>query len=107
MDLPTIPSFTERFAREAKTLAKLTHPNIVTVFDSGQSGDANYLVMEYIEGVNLRDAIVSNTIDPGRALAIVQQICDALQHAHDAGVIHRDIKPENILVDRNGLVKIR
>ena len=100
------PSFTERFAREAKTLAKLTHPNIVTVFDSGQSGDANYLVMEYVEGVNLRDAIVSKTIDPARALAIVQQICDALQHAHDAGVIHRDIKPENILIDRNGLVKI-
>ena len=100
------PSFTERFAREAKTLAKLTHPNIVTVFDSGQTGDANYLVMEYIEGVNLRDAIVSNTIDPARSLAIVQQICDALQHAHNAGVVHRDIKPENILIDRNGLVKI-
>ena len=100
------PSFTERFAREAKTLARLTHPNIVTVFDSGQTGDANYLVMEYIEGVNLRDAIVSNTIDPARSLAIVQQICDALQHAHDAGVVHRDIKPENILIDRNGLVKI-
>ena len=100
------PSFTERFAREAKTLAKLTHPNIVTVFDSGQTGDANYLVMEYVEGVNLRDAIVSKTIDPARALAMVQQICDALQHAHDAGVIHRDIKPENILIDRNGLVKI-
>ncbi len=100
------PSFTERFAREAKTLAKLTHPNIVTVFDSGQTGDASYLVMEYIDGVNLRDAIVSRTIDPARALAIVQQICDALQHAHDAGVIHRDIKPENILIDRHGLVKI-
>ena len=100
------PSFTERFAREAKTLAKLTHPNIVTVFDSGQCGDGSYLVMEYVEGVNLRDAILSKTIDPARALAIVQQICDALQHAHDAGVIHRDIKPENILIDRNGLVKI-
>lgn len=100
------PSFTERFAREAKTLAQLTHPNIVTVFDSGQVDDTNYLVMEYIDGVNLRDAIASRTIDPARALAIVQQICDALQHAHDVGVIHRDIKPENILIDRCGLVKI-
>jgi serine/threonine protein kinase len=100
------PSFTERFAREAKTLAKLTHPNIVTVFDSGQAGDASYLVMEYVDGVNLRDAIAAHEIDPSRALAIVQQVCDALQHAHDTGVIHRDIKPENILIDRNGHVKI-
>ena len=100
------PSFTERFAREAKTLAKLTHPNIVTVFDSGQAGDASYLVMEFVDGVNLRDAIAAHEIDASRALAIVQQICDALQHAHDANVIHRDIKPENILIDRNGHVKI-
>ncbi len=100
------PSFTERFTREAKTLAKLSHPNIVTVFDFGQSNSMSYLVMEYIDGVNLRDAIQLGRIRPDRALEIVQQICGALQYAHDAGIIHRDIKPENILIDRRGHVKI-
>lgn len=100
------PTFAERFIREAKTLAKLSHPNIVTVFDYGQTDNLNYLLMEYVDGVNLRDAIQSGKLTPKEALAIVPQICDALQYAHDAGVIHRDIKPENILLDQQGHVKI-
>ena len=100
------PAFAERFAREARALARLNHPNIVTVHDFGQSGDLYYLVMEYIDGVNLRHAQSSSRLSPEEALAIVPQICDALQYAHDQGIVHRDIKPENVLLDRAGRVKI-
>ena len=100
------PSFAERFAREAKTLAKLNHPNIVTVFDFGQAGELYYLIMELVEGVNLRDAIQAETVPPQTALAIVPQVCEALQYAHDHGVVHRDIKPENILIGDRNQVKI-
>ena len=100
------PTFAERFTREARTLAKLSHPNIVTVFDFGFADSMHYLVMEYIDGVNLRDTILATEYSSAEALALIGQICDALQYAHDAGVVHRDIKPENILVDRNGVVKI-
>lgn len=100
------PSFTERFIREAKTLAKLSHSNIVAVFDYGQTENLNYLIMEYVNGINLRDAIQEGKLTPKESLAIVQQICDALQFAHDNGVIHRDIKPENVLLDKQGRVKI-
>ncbi len=100
------PQFTERFTREAKTLAKLSHPNIVTVFDYGLSENINYLVMEYVDGINLRDAIEGGRLTAEESLGIVPQICDALQYAHNQGVIHRDIKPENILLDGQGRVKI-
>ncbi len=100
------PSFTERFIREARTLAKLSHPNIVTVFDYGQTENLNYLLMEYVDGINLRDAIQEGKLTPQESLSIVPQICDALQFAHNEGVIHRDIKPENILLDKHGRVKI-
>ncbi len=100
------PSFTERFTREARTLARLNHPNIVMVFEYGQAEGMNYLVMEFVDGVNLRDAISEGKLSPAEALTIVPQICDALQYAHDEGVIHRDIKPENILIDKRGRVKI-
>ena len=100
------PTFAQRFMREARTLAKLSHPNIVTVFNFGQTDEMYYLVMEFVDGVNLRDTIQAKTLDPDKALAVVPQICDALQYAHDKGVVHRDIKPENILVDTLGRVKI-
>lgn len=100
------PGFEERFVREAKTLARLNHANIVTVYDFGRAGEYCYLVMELIEGVNLRDAIVSGGITTEQALNIVPRICEALQYAHDKGVVHRDIKPENILVGLNNEVKI-
>ncbi|MFK7768864.1 MAG: serine/threonine-protein kinase [Mariniblastus sp.] len=104
--LASNPAFAERFLREAQTLAKLSHPNIVSVFESGRAGDFYYLVMEFVDGVNLRDTISANLLSADQALAIIPQVCEALQYAHDEGVIHRDIKPENILIAKNGHVRI-
>jgi tRNA A-37 threonylcarbamoyl transferase component Bud32 len=98
--------FAAHFEREAKTLAKMSHPNIVTVFDHGETGGLFYIVMEYVDGVNLRDLLKDGKMAPEQALAIVPPICEALEYAHDKGVVHRDIKPENILLDREGRVKI-
>jgi len=100
------PAFAERFQREARALAQLSHPHIVGVHDFGQAGSFAYLVMEYMDGVNLRQLERAGRLSPREALAIVPQICEALQFAHDRGVVHRDIKPENILVDAQGRVKI-
>ena len=100
------PSLAERFTREARALAKLSHPNIVGVHDFGQAGDRPYLIMEYVDGVNLRSMLASKSLDPIAAMAMVPAICEALQFAHEEGVVHRDIKPENILVDRRGRVRI-
>lgn len=100
------PAFAERFSREARALAKLSHPNIVTVHDFGHSEHLFFLVMEYIDGVNLRQAIHANAFDPNDALRIIEQVCKALQYAHGRGVVHRDIKPENILLTEDGTVKI-
>jgi tRNA A-37 threonylcarbamoyl transferase component Bud32 len=100
------PAFAERFAREARALAKLSHPQIVAVHDFGESDGQYYLVMEYVEGMNLRQLLRSAQLPTESALPILLQICEALQFAHDEGVVHRDIKPENILVDKRGRVKI-
>jgi serine/threonine protein kinase len=108
LKLPTTadPGFAERFIREAKTLARLSHPRIVAVHDFGQVDGMAYLILEYVDGASLREIVRSGRLTPREALAIVPQICEALQFAHDDGVVHRDIKPENILVDRKGQVKI-
>jgi len=99
--------FSERFNREAKVLAKLNHPNIVTVYDFGRTESGLcYLLMEFVDGPNLRGIVQVGDLQPTDALAIVPQICDALQYAHELGVVHRDIKPENILLNREGHVKI-
>jgi tRNA A-37 threonylcarbamoyl transferase component Bud32 len=100
------PHFAERFAREAKALARLNHPNIVAVHDSGQAGEYFYFIMEYVEGTNLRQMMRAGQVSPREALVIVPRICEALQYAHEEGVVHRDIKPENVLVDKKGRVKI-
>jgi serine/threonine protein kinase len=100
------PAFAERFAREAKALAKLNHPGIVTIYDFGRADGLFYFLMEYVDGVTLRQLLNAGRISPREALAIVPQICDALQFAHDQGIVHRDIKPENILLDRRGRVKV-
>lgn len=121
------PAFAERFSREARTLAKLNHSHIVAVYDFGEAvspsglseGDVAesaadngashrlyYIVMEHVDGANLRDVLQAEGLTPAEALSIVPQICDALQYAHDEGVVHRDIKPENILIDRKGRVHI-
>ncbi len=111
------PAFAERFTREARALAKLNHPGIVTIYDFGQAQPPPgapphsppplyYFLMEFVDGVNLRQLLHTKRVAPREALAIVPQICDALQYAHDQGIVHRDIKPENILMDRRGRVKV-
>jgi hypothetical protein len=100
------PAFAERFLREARTLARLSHPHIVTVHDFGEAGGFYYFLMEFVDGVNLRQALRAGRFTPGQALGVVPQICDALQYAHDKGVVHRDIKPENLLLTAQGQVKI-
>ena len=100
-------AFAERFMREARSLAKLSHPGIVSVHDFGQTADGlYYFIMEFIDGTDLRGVIEAGELEPAEALAIVPQICEALQYAHEQGIVHRDIKPENILLDKNGRVKI-
>jgi tRNA A-37 threonylcarbamoyl transferase component Bud32 len=100
------PTFAERFTREAQLLARLNHPNIVTIHDFGQANGLFYLIMEFVDGVNLRQAMQVGRFTPQQALAVVPRICDALQFAHNEGILHRDIKPENILLDSKGRVKI-
>jgi serine/threonine protein kinase len=87
-------------------LARLSHPNIVAIFDFGTAGPYCYLLMEYVDGVNLRQAMRTGGFKPAEALAMVQHLCSALQFAHEEGILHRDIKPENILIDAKGRVKI-
>ena len=99
-------AFASRFAREAQAMARLNHPNIVSIHDFGYTGTFCFFVMEYVEGVNLRQRIAKGPLSEEEALPLVMQICDALQYAHSQGIIHRDIKPDNILISREGQVKI-
>src|SRR5215831_3550901 len=100
------PGFAERFNREARALARLNHPNIVIVYDFGRVETLHYLLMEFVDGANLREVEQGGHLSPEQALAIVPQICEALQFAHNEGIVHRDIKPENLLMDKRGRVKI-
>jgi len=125
------PGFAERFTREARALARLSHPNIVGVYDFGQVSSAgvspataagvppgagagspqpiaslHYFLMEYVDGPNLRQVEQASKLSPAQALQIIPQICEALQYAHEEGIVHRDIKPENVLLDKKGRVKI-
>ena len=100
------PGFVERFNREARALAKLNHPNIVAVYEFGQVNGLPFFIMEYVDGLNLRELERAGKLSAREALQIVPQICEALQFAHDEGIVHRDIKPENILLDKKGRVKI-
>jgi serine/threonine protein kinase len=98
--------FAERFAREARALAAMNHPNIVTIHDFGQAGGFYFLLMEFVDGVNLRQLLRTRKLTQEEALTIVPPLCDALQYAHDRGIVHRDIKPENLLLDKEGHVKV-
>ncbi|MHC4335135.1 MAG: serine/threonine-protein kinase, partial [Planctomycetota bacterium] len=101
------PAFAERFTREARAMARLSHPHIVSVHDFGKTPDGlYYFIMEFVDGTDLRHVIRSADISPKEALAVVPQICEALQYAHEEGIVHRDIKPENVLLDKKGRVKI-
>jgi tRNA A-37 threonylcarbamoyl transferase component Bud32 len=100
-------AFAERFTREARSMAKLNHQHAVTLYEFGKTDDGlYYFVMEFVDGTDLRHVILAGELGPSQALAIVPQICDALQYAHKKGIVHRDIKPENILLDKDGNVKI-
>jgi len=95
-----------RFVHEARALAKLTHPYIVSVFDCGKAGDLYYLVMEYVAGTSLRSLIARKAVSHRDVLDFLPQVGEALQHAHESGVVHRDVKPENILVDSRNRVRL-
>jgi serine/threonine protein kinase len=99
--------FRERFLREARMAAALSHPNLVAVFDVGEEDGLPYIVMEYVEGETLADLMRrSGLVDPDRAVDLLLQVCAGLEHAHAAGLVHRDIKPQNLLVRSDGVVKI-
>jgi serine/threonine protein kinase len=96
-------NFADRFVREAKTTGRLRHPNIITVYDTGEVGDRCYMTMEYIEGGSLKEKIKEASLDHEQILAIAKGVCAGLGHAHKAGFVHRDIKPENILLTVDGI----
>jgi serine/threonine protein kinase len=99
--------FADRFVREARTMAKMNHPSIVSVYDFGNTVEGHlYFVMEYVEGTTLHQMIKTVGLKPAAALEIIVSVCEALQFAHAEGVVHRDIKPANILVDTRGRVKV-
>jgi serine/threonine-protein kinase len=100
------PTAGERFDREARTVARLTHPNVVAVYDTGRDGETAYLVMELVDGHSLAARLAGGPLDVGEVITIAVHVCDALSAAHQAGVVHRDIKPENILLGRTGAVKV-
>ncbi len=100
-------SFVERFRREALSAAKLQHPNIVQIYDSGRDADFNFIVMEYVEGQSLKDYLTEEgPLEIGDACRIAREVLTALAYAHRTGLVHRDIKPGNILLSRDGKVQV-
>ena len=100
-------AFRERFRREAIAAAKLTHPHVVSLYDTGSDGDRVYLVMEFVEGATLREVMGDlGKLETGQAAAIGERIARALDYAHERGLVHRDVKPANILIGDDGCVKV-
>ena len=106
-ELSADPGIVRRFNTEAELAAKLNHPNTVTLYDFGQDTDGTlFIAMEYIEGRSLRDAIMAEApLDAGRALRIIEQVCDSLANAHSHGIVHRDLKPDNVMLSERGREK--
>src|SRR5437868_4917118 len=101
------PEYLERFRREARAVARLSHPNIVTVIDRGDDGGRQFIVFEHVEGENLKELVLrSGRLSVRRALELALPIADGLAFAHDHGLVHRDVKPQNILLSRDGEVKV-
>src|SRR3954462_884784 len=96
----------QRFEREAKGGASLSHPNLVTVFDTVADDEGVLIVMEYVEGENLAELMARERVPAEQAVSILRQVAGALDHAHQAGVVHRDIKPANILISPDGKAKL-
>jgi serine/threonine-protein kinase len=106
-NLATDQTFRARFVREARLAARLTHPNVVQVFDAGEDGGSPYIVMEYVEGESLAAAVRRRrALPPEEVVDVARQVCAGLQHAHDRGLVHRDLKPANLLRRTDGCVKI-
>lgn len=100
-------NFVEKFRTEALAAARLSHPNIVNIYDVGQQDGIYYIVMEYVEGETLKDIICKEgPLSVNKAVNIAIMICDGIHHAHEKGLIHKDIKPHNILITNNGMVKV-
>ncbi len=95
-----------RFEREARLVARLSHPHIVATYDVGRDGETRYLVMEYAAGGSLRGVLQAGPLPPAQAVAIMEQMGRALDAAHAQGVVHRDVKPENVLLTAAGQVKV-
>jgi len=99
--------FVARFEREAQAVARLSHPGMVQIFDHGRDGDVHFIVMEFVEGEDLKTFLRRvGTLDEARARRIAAQVCEVLEYAHGMGIVHRDIKPQNILITREGQVKV-
>jgi serine/threonine protein kinase len=101
------PTFRDRFVREARLAAQLSHPNVVQIFDAGEDDGCPYIVMEYVQGKTLADELAERgTLDPDRVVDLALQVCGGLEQAHAAGLVHRDVKPGNLLLRDDGTVKI-
>jgi eukaryotic-like serine/threonine-protein kinase len=101
------PEYLERFRREARAVARLSHPNIVTVIDRGNDGGQQYIVFEHVDGENLKELVVrSGRLPVRRALELALEVADGLAFAHGRGLVHRDVKPQNVLLSREGEVKV-
>ena len=99
--------FIKRFKIEAQSAASLSHPNIVSIYDVGNEGDMEYIVMEHVEGITLKQYLgAKGTLPWKEAVDSAAQICSGLEHAHKKGIIHKDIKPENIMITKEGILKI-
>ena len=106
-DLVENEEFVTRFKRESQSAASLSHPNIVNIYDVGEEDDIHYIVMEYVDGMTLKEYIKKKgRLSNEEAVRIASKVCSALHHAHENNIVHRDIKPQNILISKDGTVKV-
>ena len=106
-EFSTDEEFVNKFKNEAQAAASLNHPNIINVYDVGQDNGISYIVMEYVDGINLKELIKKEgALEEQRAINIVKQIALALSEAHSKKIIHRDIKPHNIMITKDNMVKV-
>ncbi len=100
------PEYLERMMREAQACARLSHPNIVTVFEAGQADGVVFIAMEFLQGDNLAEVLAKRVLPVNEKIRILTKVLDALQHAHSLDIVHRDIKPSNIHVQADGTIKL-